>query len=71
MEATTKPSADQIEKELGELLDQERFEPPAGFRDKALVGAVSDNAETTLPLARALFGRWLEQIVRVPQQTLG
>jgi GMP synthase (glutamine-hydrolysing) len=36
-----------------------------------LVGEVTDNAETTLPLARDLFGRWLEHVVRVPQQTLG
>jgi acetyl-CoA synthetase len=37
MEATTKPSADQIERELAELLDQEVFEPPAAFREKALI----------------------------------
>jgi GMP synthase (glutamine-hydrolysing) len=36
-----------------------------------LVGEVTDNAETTLPLARDLFGRWLEYVVRVPQRTLG
>jgi GMP synthase (glutamine-hydrolysing) len=36
-----------------------------------LVGEVTDNAETTLPLARDLFGRWLEHVVRVPEQTLG
>jgi GMP synthase-like glutamine amidotransferase len=36
-----------------------------------LVGEVSDNAETTLPLARDLFGRWLEHVVRVPEQTFG
>ena len=29
MEAITKPSAEQVERELGELLDQETFEPPA------------------------------------------
>jgi acetyl-CoA synthetase len=43
MEATTKPSAEQIERELGELLDQERFEPPNGFRDKALVADESEH----------------------------
>jgi len=37
MEATTKPSAEQIERELDELLDQEVFEPPARFREKALI----------------------------------
>ena len=37
MEATTKPSSDQVEQEIGALLDQERFEPPDGFRDKALI----------------------------------
>jgi acetyl-CoA synthetase len=37
MEATTKPSSEQIEREIGELLDQERFEPPKEFREKALV----------------------------------
>ena len=37
MEATTKPSSEQIEKELEQLLDQELFEPPAEFRERALV----------------------------------
>src|ERR671922_1885556 len=37
MEATTKPSPDQIERELAELLDKEIFEPPAAFREKALI----------------------------------
>jgi GMP synthase-like glutamine amidotransferase len=36
-----------------------------------LVGEVSDHAGATLPLARDLFGRWLEYVVRVPEQTLG
>ena len=43
MEATTKPSAEQVEREIGELLDQERFDPPAGFRDKALIGDESEH----------------------------
>ena len=43
MEATTKPSADQIERELAELLDQEIFEPPAEFAAKALM---SDESST-------------------------
>jgi acetyl-CoA synthetase len=37
MEATTKPSAEQIERELAELLEQETFQPPAEFREKALI----------------------------------
>jgi acetyl-CoA synthetase len=37
MEATTKPSAEQIERELAELLDKETFEPPATFRETALI----------------------------------
>jgi hypothetical protein len=37
MEGTTKASADQIERELEELLDKELFEPPAGFREHALI----------------------------------
>ena len=36
MEATTKPSAAQVERELAEILDQELFEAPAEFR-KALL----------------------------------
>ncbi|MBD0282640.1 MAG: acetate--CoA ligase [Thermoleophilaceae bacterium] len=37
MEATTKPSAEQIERELAELLEKETFEPPAAFRETALI----------------------------------
>lgn len=36
-----------------------------------LVGEVSEHAGATLPLARDLFGRWLEYVVRVPERTLG
>jgi len=36
-----------------------------------LVAEVNEHAGTTLPLARALFGRWLEQVVRVPEKALG
>jgi acetyl-CoA synthetase len=43
MEATTKPSPEQLERELGELLDQERFEPPAGFRERALIKDESEH----------------------------
>jgi acetyl-CoA synthetase len=45
LEATTKPSAEQIERELGELLDQETFEPPAGFVEKALISDDSVHEE--------------------------
>jgi acetyl-CoA synthetase len=37
MEAGTKPSGEQLEQELGELLDQELFEPPKEFVEKALI----------------------------------
>jgi GMP synthase (glutamine-hydrolysing) len=36
-----------------------------------LVDKVGEHAGTTVPLARELFGRWLELVVRVPAQTLG
>jgi GMP synthase-like glutamine amidotransferase len=38
---------------------------------EALIGEVTDNAGTMLPLARELFGRWLEQVVRVPARAIG
>ena len=38
MEASKEPSSDQIEREIGDLLDQEIFDPPSEFRDKALIG---------------------------------
>jgi acetyl-CoA synthetase len=37
MEATTKPSAEQLEQEIGELLDRETFDPPKEFVEKALI----------------------------------
>jgi acetyl-CoA synthetase len=37
MEATTRPTAEQIEQEIQELLDQETFEPPAEFVERALI----------------------------------
>ena len=37
MEASTKSSGEQIERELEELLEQDIFEPPEAFRDKALI----------------------------------
>jgi acetyl-CoA synthetase len=45
MEATTKASAEQIEREIGELLDTETFEPPPGFREKALIADESEHEE--------------------------
>jgi GMP synthase (glutamine-hydrolysing) len=36
-----------------------------GALDRLLAG-VADHADTTLPLARRLFGRWLEDVVGVP-----
>jgi GMP synthase (glutamine-hydrolysing) len=36
-----------------------------------LVDEVGEHADATLPLARELFGRWLELVVRVPAQSLG
>ena len=57
MEASTKPSSDQIEKEIGELLDQETFDPPNGFRDKALITDESLHEEA----ARDPQAWWAEQ----------
>src|SRR4051812_9000429 len=37
MEAGTKPSSEEIEKEIGELIDQEYFEPPTEFVENALI----------------------------------
>src|SRR5919108_2102470 len=37
MEATTKPSAEQIEREIAEIIDQETFESPKEFREGALI----------------------------------
>jgi acetyl-CoA synthetase len=37
MEASTRPSGEQLEQELGELLDRELFEPPKEFAEKALI----------------------------------
>jgi GMP synthase (glutamine-hydrolysing) len=36
-----------------------------------LVAEVNEHAAATVPLARDLFGRWLEQMVRVPEKALG
>jgi acetyl-CoA synthetase len=47
MEASTKPSSEQIEKEIGELLDQEIFDPPNGFKEKALIADESVHEDAT------------------------
>jgi GMP synthase-like glutamine amidotransferase len=36
-----------------------------------LVGELKQHADVTLPLARELFGRWLEHVVRVPERAMG
>jgi acetyl-CoA synthetase len=61
MEASTKPSSEQIEKEIGELLDQETFDPPNGFRDKALVSDESLHEEA----ARDPEAWWAEQAMEL------
>jgi acetyl-CoA synthetase len=57
MEASTKPSSEQIEKEIGELLDQETFDSPNGFKDKALIADESVYEEA----ARDPQAWWAEQ----------
>jgi GMP synthase-like glutamine amidotransferase len=36
-----------------------------------LVGEVAQHADSTLPLARRLFGNWLDRVVRVPAEAIG
>ncbi len=36
-----------------------------------LVAEVDGHADETIPLARRLFGRWLERVVRVPAEAIG
>jgi acetyl-CoA synthetase len=57
MEATTKPSAEQVEREIAELLDQETFEPPAEFREHALISDESVYEEA----ARDPVAWWAKQ----------
>jgi acetyl-CoA synthetase len=57
MEASTKPSSEQIEKEIGAILDQEKFDPPNGFRDKALISDESEHEKA----ARDPEAWWAEQ----------
>jgi GMP synthase (glutamine-hydrolysing) len=47
----------------------ERIRGP-GALDR-LVDELSENADSTIPLARALFGRWLERVARVPAHATG
>jgi GMP synthase-like glutamine amidotransferase len=42
----------------------------AGALDR-LVGELDARADVTLGLARAVFGRWLERVARVPAQAMG
>ncbi len=42
----------------------------AGALDR-LVGEVGVHADSTTPLARGLFGRWLERVARVPARAIG
>jgi len=57
MEASTKTSSEQIEKEIGELLDQEIFDPPNGFKEKALIADESVHEDA----ARDPQAWWAEQ----------
>jgi acetyl-CoA synthetase len=57
MEARTKPSSEQVEKEIGAILDQETFDPPNGFRDKALISDESEHEKA----ARDPQAWWAEQ----------
>ena len=56
MSSTTKASADQIERELGELLDRETFDPPEEFAKHALI---SDDSvyEEAAERSRGLVGQ--------------
>jgi acetyl-CoA synthetase len=45
LESSTKPSSEQIEREIGDLLDQEIFGPPAEFAEKALIADESEYDE--------------------------
>jgi acetyl-CoA synthetase len=57
MEASTKPSSEQVEKEIGAILDQETFDPPNGFRDRALISDDSEHEKA----ARVPQAWWAEQ----------
>jgi acetyl-CoA synthetase len=57
MEATTRASSEQVEREIGELIDQETFDPPKEFRDKALITDESPYEEA----GRDPAGWWAKQ----------
>jgi acetyl-CoA synthetase len=57
MEARTKPSSEQLEKEIAAVLDQEKFHPPNRFRDKALISDESEHEKA----ARDPEAWWAEQ----------
>jgi GMP synthase (glutamine-hydrolysing) len=47
----------------------ERIQGPRAL--DRLVDEVGAHASSTIPLARGLFGRWLEHVARVPAQAIG
>jgi acetyl-CoA synthetase len=57
MEAGTKPSSEEVEKEIGELIDQEYFEPPKEFVENALINDESIYEEA----AKDPPGWWAKQ----------
>jgi acetyl-CoA synthetase len=57
MEAGTKPTSEQIEQEIGELLERETFEPPEEFAEQALLSDDSIYEEA----ARDPQAWWAEQ----------
>ena len=57
MEASTRNASEQVEREIAELLDQEVFEPPKEFVERALISDESVHEEA----ARDPEGWWAEQ----------
>ena len=57
MEASTRNASEQVEQEIAELLDQEVFEPPKEFVERALISDESVHEEA----ARDPEGWWAEQ----------
>jgi acetyl-CoA synthetase len=62
MEATTKPSAEQLEQEIAELLDRETFEPPKEFVEKALISDASVYEEAAKD-PEAWWGKQAEELL--------
>jgi GMP synthase (glutamine-hydrolysing) len=54
-----------------ELDEEEAIPERDDFAGIVVMGGPTANADTTLPLARRLFGRWLERVVRVPAHSIG